>query len=297
MDIVLSPGTLWSALCQRAAEAVASGALHSIETHQAILNDDDLTFVVRAVSSLQRKRRHQSAANDSAAPRPVNPFLPYEQALFVADVSTQHVALLNKFNVIDHHLLLITREFEHQETVLTFADFAALWSCLQEYPALGFYNGGAVAGASQPHKHLQLVPLPLCEMPSGIPFGEPLARAAQRGDRTTPLPFPHSFRALNDIRDRPAVEAGYVLEQRYLELLAALQLGPVHHHGDERRQRGPYNLLITTEWMLAVPRTREHFHDISLNALAFAGSLFVRTDEQLRLLEREGPINALRAVT
>ena len=32
---------------------------------------------------------------------------------------------------------------------------------LAEFDGLGFYNGGETAGASQPHKHLQIVPLPL----------------------------------------------------------------------------------------------------------------------------------------
>ena len=297
MQILLSPGTLWPALCQRTVEAIACGALHSIDTRQAILTDDGLDFVVRSVSSLQRKPRIPSGPGDSATL--VNPFLPYEQALFVADVSTQHVALLNKFNVMEHHLLLITREFEHQEMLLTSADFAALWCCLQEYPALGFYNGGRIAGASQPHKHLQLVPLPLCDLPTGLPFGSTLIQGAQRTDAVgpTPLPFPHSFCSLRGMQGRSAAEAGGLLEQRYLELLAAVRLGPAQHRGSEHRQRGPYNLLMSTEWMMVVPRSREHFHDISLNALAFVGSLFVRTDDQLQLLQREGPINALRAVT
>jgi len=295
MEIVLTRGTLWRTLCRRSAEAVARGALHSIETRQAILADEDLPFVVRVVSSLQRKIQ---ARQDSTRSSVENPFLPYEQALFVADVSSQHVALLNKFNVIDHHLLLVTRAFEHQETVLTQADFTALWCCLKEYPALGFYNGGAVAGASQPHKHLQLVPLPLCDMPTGLPFGAVLAQAARRNPSVpvAALPFAHAFCALTDLDVSSAATAGRLLEQRYLSLLDAVHLSPLQR-GRERRQGGAYNLLVTTEWMLLVPRAREHFHDISLNALAFVGSLFVRSNEQLQVLEREGPVHALRDVT
>ena len=69
--------------------------------------------------------------------------------------------LLNKYNVVPHHLLIITRHFESQESALTQADFQALWTCLAEYDSLGFYNSGESAGASQPHKHLQTVPLPM----------------------------------------------------------------------------------------------------------------------------------------
>jgi ATP adenylyltransferase len=63
------------------------------------------------------------------------------------------------------------------------------------------------------------------------------------------------------------------------------------------RQSAPYCLLVTREWMLLVPRTREHFEDISFNALAFAGSLFVRNDQQLERLKKCGPLHALKSVT
>jgi ATP adenylyltransferase len=48
--------------------------------------------------------------------------------------------------------------------------------------------------------------------------------------------------------------------------------------------------------MLLVPRSREHFEEISLNALAFAGSFFVRNEEQLGILKTAGPLKALAAV-
>ena len=63
--------------------------------------------------------------------------------------------------VLDDHLLITPRAFEPQEALLTPEDFAALWSCMGGAPVLGFYNGGVTAGASQPHKHLQLIRLPV----------------------------------------------------------------------------------------------------------------------------------------
>ena len=80
--------------------------------------------------------------------------------MFVADISPTHVCLLNKFNVIDHHLLVVTRAFEEQDAAINAADFAALWVCMAEVDGLAFYNGGKLAGASQRHKHLQIAPLP-----------------------------------------------------------------------------------------------------------------------------------------
>lgn len=156
-------GSLPSLLVQCTAHALACCALLPIETEQTIVTDHGVPFLIRTVSSLRRKNPGRTQRNDGHSPSrgTVNPFLPYERDLLVAGVSNSHLALLNKYKVIDHHLLLITRAFEHQETPLTPADFDVLWRCMVELDALGFYNAGMSAGASQPHKHLQMVPLPL----------------------------------------------------------------------------------------------------------------------------------------
>jgi ATP adenylyltransferase len=61
-------------------------------------------------------------------------------------------------------------------------------------------------------------------------------------------------------------------------------------------QSMPYCFLVTRDWLLLVPRTTEFFEDISLNALAFAGSLFVRNEQQLERLNTIGPMKALASV-
>ncbi len=61
-------------------------------------------------------------------------------------------------------------------------------------------------------------------------------------------------------------------------------------------QSAPYCFLVTRGWMLLVPRSKEFFGDISLNSLAFVGSLFVRNEQQLESLKNVGPMNALKAV-
>ena len=59
----------------------------------------------------------------------------------------------------------------------------------------------------------------------------------------------------------------------------------------------PYNLLITREWMMMVPRSREDFAGISFNALAFCGALLVRNTDQAEQLKSAGIANALKSVT
>lgn len=68
----------------------------------------------------------------------VNPFLPYDEDLWVSHLSRTHTLLLNKFNLTDHHLLVVTREFEEQEVPLTVEDIGATMQVMQVHEALHF---------------------------------------------------------------------------------------------------------------------------------------------------------------
>ena len=293
--LLLRHGTLRGALLERSRHALACGAMQSIETAEEIVPDGGVDFVVRRVSSLARKQEDTKRRREGA---PANPFLPHEADLFVAEVSDTHFALLNKFNVIDNHLLLVTRSFVHQETLLDPGDFAALAACMGEYDSLGFYNGGVVAGASQPHKHLQLVPLPLAKTGPPLPMEALFSRVHGRNGiaRVPGLAFSHAFAWMEPARFQGEAGIAPRLHALYLELLAAVGLESVRVHG-EVRQSAPYNLLLTRRWMLLVPRSKEHFGSISVNALGFAGSLFVRDAGQTELVRRAGPMAVLRGVS
>lgn len=290
----LRPGTLWPAVHERARRALARGALEPIATDSVTRLDAGVAFELRVVSSLGRKDEDRRRASSSGAR--ANPFLPYDPELYVADVSDTHVCLLNKFNVIAHHLLVVTRAFEHQETLLDACDLAALAACIAERPALGFYNGGEVAGASQTHKHLQVVPLPLAAAGPAVPIAALLPEGAPGAIRPVPgLPFRHAYARLEPgTLDRPA-QSARLLQGLYRRLLEAAGIAAVRVDGRER-QGAPYNLLLTREWMLVVPRSRERFETVSINALGFAGSLFLRNREELRRVEQCGPMAVLRSV-
>jgi ATP adenylyltransferase len=292
-------GALVATIDRVTERALRTGALQPIATEQRWIEQGGVRFLVRVVSSLARKHRESTERSDIPAKPgdPVNPFLPYDPALFVAEVSETHICLLNKFNVIDRHLLIVTREFQDQETLLSAADFEALSTCMAEIDGLGFYNGGAVAGASQPHKHLQLVPLPMADDGPGVPI-EPLLAAAESDravGRVPALPFRHAFARLDEVLFLDPPAAAEAIHERYHAMLDAAGFGAVTV-GGEIRQSAPYNLLFTREWMLLVPRSRECFETISVNALGFAGSLFVRDAGQMKTVEDHGPMTVLRGV-
>jgi len=247
-------------------QALLSGALEPIATRSTFLEDGGVRFVVRIVERIERKKASQEAQEKSGR----NPFLPYEEKLFVADVSPTHVALLNKFNVMENHLVVVTRAFEEQESLLSPEDFEATRLVLEEFDSLFFYNSGPAAGASQRHKHLQFVPVPIGEGPERCPIERLLASG--RGV----IPFSCRF------------EASAPTRERYLEALAAY---------GRRNDPGAYNLVATRDWMLFVPRRQGSFESISVNGLGFAGAFLAKDVEELARLKDVGPMTVLREVS
>ncbi|MEQ9552238.1 MAG: phosphorylase [Coleofasciculus sp. G3-WIS-01] len=286
--LTLKPGTLWSKVQKTTEHALQCGALQPIATEYEFVEHDGIRFLVRIVSNLNRKAKEKKKKAN------FNPFLPYEEDLFVADISDTHLCLLNKFNVVDYHLLIVTREYEDQDNWLTLSDFQAMWAGLAEIDGLAFYNGGKIAGASQRHKHLQLVPLPLIPEISKLPIEAAIASANFQGSigRIPSFPFVHALTRFDPAWiDNPDVAAKAILDA-YHRLLDAV--GKPHQG---IKQSAPYNLLATREWMLIVPRKQEEFESISVNSLGFAGALLVRNSQQMQILKDAGPVTILKQVS
>ena len=291
-------GRLWEELVRTGAGALRRGALCPIPSRLESVEQDGVAFIVRVVpreafDDLQREYSRQRGEHGGDGR---NPFLPPDEALVLGDVSPSHFCVLNKFNVVDRHLLIVTREFEDQEQTLTLRDFEALWICMGEYDALGFYNSGRTAGASQSHKHLQIVPVPLREGGPATPI-DPLIEAAglAGGAGSVPgLPFSHAAAACAPgWPDSPARAAEESLGL-YRAMLRRLRLVGDRPGGAGADRPAPYNLLATRRWMLLVPRSREFAGPVSINALGFAGALLARNEAELELIRRRGPMTLLR---
>lgn len=288
----LEPGSLAPVIAERTKNAIASGALHPIDTTEVKISDDGVDFLVRCVTGLSAKDKARSKI---ASP---STFLSPEKELYVGDISDSHYCLLNKYNVLNHHLLIVTRHFEHQEELLKMRDFVALCTCMRELDGLGFYNAGVTAGASQPHKHLQLVPLPLSESASEVPMArlfEALNGHAARIRNIPGLPFDHAFSWIGESIFENPRRSGEITYDLYVDLLEALGLRGTRTDG-EFRQPAPYNLLMTRRWMLLVPRREEFFESVSINGLSFAGSFFVRDQALVERVREHGPMSFLKGV-
>lgn len=294
------------AIRARTASALASGDLSPLQTSETVIEQSGLRFIVRWAEALARKDAAKAAApaagKDAAGASVIlpggprdpnfNPFLNPDPALTVGPIGTQHTIVLNKFPVCLHHLVLARREFAEQLTPLELCDFWVLAELLGTLGGLGFYNGGAPAGASQRHKHVQWVPAEpgnasLAQLAADLP------RDARPGTvyRHPALPMAHALLKVeaglgaDPVASAAAMLAAYDLGRQHLGLqLGADGLLP------------SFNMLVGDGWLLLVPRSQEHFEGISINALSFGGTIYVRQPEQVELIRQTGPLQALASV-
>jgi ATP adenylyltransferase len=287
------PGTLWNRIRERSERAKKLETLHAIQTTSEFVQQNNLQFLVRIVSSLTKKDQEKMEKVFMDA-RAVNPFLPYDEDLWVTDISQTHICLLNKFNVIDNHILLVTRAYEDQESFLTAEDFEAMWICMAEFDGLAFYNSGPIAGASQQHKHLQIVPLPLAPRGPKVPIESALTLANYHKGvgKSSSLHFVHAISPVHPQWLEDPQQGAEGTLQGYYSLLEAVGL----LKGKGEKPVGPYNLLITREWMFLIPRSKECFDSISINALGFAGALLVRNKEEMQKVKQQSPLSILQQV-
>lgn len=298
------PGSLWQKLKAQSIHGLKVGALRPIETQAEYVEDGGVRFLIHVLANLSLKEKARKQQGKLA---PANPFLPYDPDLYVTDISATHLCLLNKFNVVDHHFLIVTREYEPQTNWLTYGDFEAIAHCLAELNGLVFFNGGTVAGASQPHKHMQVIPRADADSDIVFPI-EPIIQSAstETACSASLLPFRHAILSLENSFFKQAADGITNIESRaehylscYHTLLNAVGITS-DPQGSETHWRGvqsaPYNFICTRHWMMIVPRSQEKHAGISVNSLGFVGSLLVKDQTTLEQLKAMGPLNLICSV-
>ena len=284
----------WTKITLATEKAMAVNALYSIPTKSEIVHQGGIDFLVRIVDNLARKENQKKKQNKKQKKdQNFNPFLPYEDNLFIDNINDDYVAILNKFNVVDYHLLIITREFVPQNEVLLIDDFLALWTILSEVDGLAFFNSGKLAGASQPHKHLQLVPYPLSEIIEKAPIHN-LILAHENQEQIVSLkqlPFSHSIAFFEPEVKLSIKQLAQKTWQYYHQLLEAVKIKL-----KQKKPQEDYNLLITREWMMLIPRTKDSFDNLSINSLGFAGALLVKNQTDLAKVKQYQPLEILAQV-
>ena len=267
---------------QRSQEALENGALRPLSTDiETWPGKGDSGFEIRHL--VGAPPRHLRAAG----PKP-NPFRPWDQRLELARFGDEHVLILNKYPVQLGHMLLISQSWQPQVGWLSLMDWTAACQVNQDTGGLWFFNSGPQAGASQPHRHLQLLPRKqgdrLC--PRDAWFQQHLL------DATSSRPMDSLERSIS-IKPLPLTWSGSVLLEVYLDLCQHSGLGSPQRN---EKPLAPYNLLISAGWMALIKRSCDEVHGYSVNALGFAGYLLSTERSNRTWLEAHGPEALLKKV-
>ncbi|KAI8146036.1 ATP adenylyltransferase-domain-containing protein [Fennellomyces sp. T-0311] len=287
--------TLPSLIQEKYDAALKSKDLFFFETTQVKKNVHGVEFEITYAPSLANKPSGAPAEENKKIK--VNPFLPPHPALHVMDFD-EHSIVLNKFCVVPHHVIVVTKEFKSQSQPLFPSDLLATWKCMMTgfgtTPTLAFYNCGPFSGASQPHKHMQILPLhgQQPQPPIKVLFNQIKDRKAGQIYILNELPFVHVITPL----DRNFIdsstdneEVADYLAQMFFGLLDAM-FHQLRKHATPDREIS-YNFILTDQFMMMVPRSRELATmpqgnlQISINSLGFAGFVLVKAPEELAALE------------
>ncbi|KAF5380465.1 hypothetical protein D9615_004622 [Tricholomella constricta] len=305
------------------AHARDSGDLFFFPSTVAKVEELGVEFEIRLCPALQRKPQPRTLdhetnsvakagfADDRERNR-VDPFTPpYNANLHIGDLKdedgTEYVVLLNKYALVPDHFLLITREFQSQSSPLMPSDLVQAYLLLVAARKSGkryfaFYNCGDNSGASQPHKHIQFIPVE----DDGPPI-ESLARSANLEMPDKPFYLTRLIYA-NHVARLPTQLSSYTsdkLEQTlsaiFLSLLD-LVVSTIRHDPEYPPGRPSYNVLLSLEHMHLIPRRQDTYtlpqtgDPLSVNALGFAGMLLVKSEEEMEALKANGIGNVLRSV-
>ena len=261
--------------------ATASGALVPLDTSLThLMGEGGSRFELRHLLSATPKHLRASGPKQ-------NPFLPWDQRLEVDRIGDSHVVILNKYPVQTSHMLLITQDWQPQTGWLSMEDWQSLARIDATTTGLWFYNSGPDAGASQPHRHLQLLPRAAGERICAR--DDWFLRCAQDTTTSAQDPLLRSSR----VAAISSTLTGETLQELYLALADDLGLG---HPTTDDCPRGAYNLLLSREWMAIVRRRREGIRGFSVNALGFAGSLLSTEASDRQWIQDSGPEALLKAV-
>ncbi|KAJ6625891.1 ATP adenylyltransferase-domain-containing protein [Mycena sp. CBHHK59/15] len=239
--------------------------------------------------------KHPESGIENNGHDPFEP--PYNTNLYIGDLQDEdskedYAVLLNKYSVVPEHFLMVTKEFRSQASPLMPPDLVQTYLLLAaarkaRKNLFAFYNCGDNSGASQAHKHY-------------------LARSVKLENPDTPFALNltyanHVYRFPDRFYTFTPEKLEVVLAQAFLALLDLI-ISTIRHDPDYPAGKPSYNVVITLEHMHLVPRRQEEHileetgDKLSVNALAFAGMLLVKSERELEAVKTEGVGKILRAV-
>ncbi|KAK4705744.1 sulfate adenylyltransferase (ADP) / ATP adenylyltransferase, partial [Phenoliferia sp. Uapishka_3] len=297
------------------AAGVKAGAVHFTESEVEEVDENGIPLEIRFAPALAKKPTGDKPDTPKDTSDPFAP--PYTPELFLAedvvkesetDVGEEYVVLLNKYCVTPRHFLLVTKEFEKQQSPLTPSQLLAAYSILrqlgQREKFLAFFNCGPNSGASQPHKHIQFIPLS-----NGVAPFDAFIQAHQPEKSKSPfqLPLPYAqFTCM--INPPPGADLArylgghlFALIDLLIDHLRRLSMADETNSIPLRLSALSYNIIMTEAYISLIPRTKESYtleggEEVSINAIGYTGAILVKTQSALDGIKKLGVLAVLAEV-
>lgn len=239
--------------------------------------------------------------------------------MLITAIPPLHNLVLNKFAIVPEHFILATQAYREQTDLLDRADLEVAYGCIEAYhehkenigtpetdsdkgsELFVFYNSGAESGSSQPHRHLQL--LPVERMREGLDGEEyrtwdVLAASLLEEETRKRVPFVTFAERIGPETDLLEVYLRLYQQACHAVLGDDTTTGEVETSGPARIQ---YNLAMMRDVMVVAPRvaeggalsrvasgeTREEVGRLALNGTVLAGTALVKTQEEWDALRAE----------
>ncbi|OAA39575.1 Histidine triad-like motif protein [Beauveria brongniartii RCEF 3172] len=297
------------------AKALSNGDLFYFATHAQDVRVGALTFQLRFSPSLTNKPK-APPKREAAETTPSKPFDPFAYTtppppLFVSDIGPAHFLVLNKFAIVPGHFILATRAYKPQTDVLEADDLHATLACLRAYqeaasPAplssdndddgedgalFAFFNCGEHSGASQPHRHIQM--LPVTAMREGLPADSTWrVLATQINEGGAAAPFMTFSQRITLDTSQEHLHAAYL--RLYAQAVRAVK-GKESEVSTTGEAAISYNLAMTRDRLVLCPRraegdvvrdpdTGDVVGEVSLNGTMLAGTALVKAEAEWEAL-------------
>ena len=262
----------WEKALQKTKISINSKSLFPLQTTDITKNlykGND--FIIRELDITKFKK------NTLIGPK-INPFKPWDKILEIDSIGNGHQLILNKYPVQLGHVLLITNEWKEQNGWLDIKDWEAIKEVNKDTSGLWFFNSGPLAGASQPHRHIQLL---------------------RRDPSELSCPREKWILALNNLNYKNEKFSKNIILKKFSKSLNEENIHEIYKNlsyklglGDPRNDKKPkypYNLIFTDRWMIIIKRKTDNLFGISINALGFAGFILVTEKSDIKYLRELGP--------
>eukprot|EP01083_Nonionella_stella_P092090 257664_1 len=284
---------------------------HSTAMHNGFLISSKRTLTNREENQVkytvgmrqnQGEKPVNTVTNHSKQTTKSDPFTsPFMKGSHICDLNANYRLLLNKYPVLPCHLLIVSKHFVDQSVLLTAKDFDITWKVFESIAidprnrnSLMYFNSGLCAGATQKHRHLQMLP--------NVNVGkylllnticDDIQNATDTSHKNTvamwnKFPFVHGIMTW----DASAPCDGTVLYKYYILILKFIQRHMV------KQDTFSYNLLMTSHMMMVIPRKCGAFIDENCNKFWFSalpfGGLVCCSKSYMKIFDAAGLMKVLR---